>query len=126
MFKSSEFSHNSSILNDTKSIANVFNGYFVNIGPTLASKIPQLGIDYRNFMPYQNNMLLFLSPIDESEVKKNILQLKDGAPGKDEIMSKAITISDDAAAPLTQQITYPSHKVCFPMNQNLIWSHLRP
>ena len=53
---SSEFSHNGSILNDKKSIANAFNDYFVNIGPTLASKIPQLGIDYRNFMPQQNNM----------------------------------------------------------------------
>ena len=125
MFKSSEFSHNGSILNDTKSIANVLNGCFLNIGPTLASKIPQLGIDYRNSMPYQNNMLLFLSPTDESEVKKNILHLKDGASGKDEIMSQAIKcISDDTAAPLTRQITYPSRKVCFPVNRNLIWCHL--
>ena len=39
---SSEFLHNGSILNDKKSIANAFNAYFVNIGPTLASKIPDL------------------------------------------------------------------------------------
>ena len=50
---SSEFLHNGSILNDKKSIANAFNAYFVNIGPTLASKIPDLGINYRNFMPHQ-------------------------------------------------------------------------
>ena len=59
---SSEFFHNGSILNDKKSIANAFNAYFVNIRPILASKIPDLGIDYRNFMPQQNNMSLFLSP----------------------------------------------------------------
>ena len=45
---SSEFLHNVSILNDKKSMANAFNAYFVNIGPTLASKIPNLGINYRN------------------------------------------------------------------------------
>ena len=80
---SSEFFHNGIILNDKKSIANAFHAYFVNIGPTLASKIPDLGIDYRNFMPQQNNMSLFLSPVNDSEVKKIIVQLKDGAPGKD-------------------------------------------
>ena len=100
---SSEFSHNGSNLNDKKSIANAFNDYFVNIGPTLASKIPQLGIDYRNFMPQQNTMSFFLCPAEELEVKKIILQLKDGAPGKDGIMSKAIKcISDHVAAPLTR------------------------
>ena len=49
---SSELAHNGSALNKTKFIANAFNYYyFVNIGPTLAFKIAQLGIDYRNFMP---------------------------------------------------------------------------
>ena len=70
--------HNGSILNDKKYIANAFNAYFVNIGPTLASKIPDLGMNHRNFMPQQNNMSFFLSPVDDSEVKKHIAQLKDG------------------------------------------------
>ena len=39
---SSELFHNGSILNDKKFIANAFNAYFVNIGPKLASKIPDL------------------------------------------------------------------------------------
>ena len=90
-------------MNDKKSITNAFNDYFVNNGPTLASKIPQLGIDYRNFMPQQNNMSSFLCPAEELEVKKIILQLKDGAPGKDGIMSKAIKcISDHVAAPVSK------------------------
>ena len=112
---SSEFSHNGSILNDKKSIANAFNDYFVNIGPTLASKIPQLGIDYRNFMPQQNNMSFFLCPAEELEVKKIILQLKDGAPGKDGIMSKAIKcISDHVAAPLTRLTNLSFSQGVFP------------
>ena len=69
---------NGSILNDKISIANAFNDYFVNIGPTLASKIPDLGMNYRKFMPEQNEMSFFLSPTEESEVKKIIAELKDG------------------------------------------------
>ena len=112
---SSEFSHNGSILNDKKYIANAFNDYFVNIGPTLASKIPQLGIDYRNFMPQQNNMSFFLCPAEELEVKKIILQLKDGAPDKDGIMSKAIKcISDHVAAPLTRLTNLSFSQGVFP------------
>ena len=112
---SSEFLHNGSILNDKQSIANAFNYYFVNIGPTLASKIPQLGIDYRNFMPQQNNMSFFLCPGEELEVKKITLQLKDGAPGKDGIMSKAIKcISDHVAAPLTRLTNLSFSQGVFP------------
>ena len=59
-------------------IAIAFNDYFVNINPTLASKIPDLGIDYRKFMLEQNEMSFFLSPTEESEVKKIIAELKDG------------------------------------------------
>ena len=98
-----------------KSIANAFNDYFVNIGPTLASKIPQLGIDYRNFMPQQNNMSFFLCTAEELKVKKIILQLKDGAPGKDGIMSKAIKcISDHVAAPLTRLTNLSLSQDVFP------------
>ena len=55
-------------------ITNEFNNfndwYFVNIGPKLASKIPQLGIEYKNVMPHPNDISFFLSPAEESEVKK--------------------------------------------------------
>ena len=109
---SSEFYRNGSILNDKISIANAFNDYFVNIGPTLASQIPGLSINYRNFMPEQNKMSFFLSPTEESEVKKIIAELKDGAPGIDEIMSKSLKcISDHVAIPLTRLINLGSVKL---------------
>ena len=112
---SSEFLHNGSILNDKKSIANAFNAYFVNIGPTLASKIPDLGINYRNFMPHQNNMSFFLSPVNDSEVKNIIAQLKDGAPGKDGIMSKGLKcISDHIATPLSRLTNLSFSQGVFP------------
>ena len=112
---SSEFYRNGSILNDKISIANAFNDYFVNIGPTLASQIPDLGINYRKFMPEQNKMSFFLSPTEESEVKKIIAELKDGAPGKDGIMSKSLKcISDHVAIPLTRLINLSFSQGIFP------------
>ncbi len=33
------FKYNNSIINDSTTIANKFNGYFVNVGPNLAKKI---------------------------------------------------------------------------------------
>ena len=65
-----------------KSIANAFNVYFVNFGPTLASKIPDLGMNYRNFMLQQNNMSFFLGPVDDSEVKKLLHSWKTGPQAK--------------------------------------------
>ena len=81
---SSEFSNSGSILNDKKSIANGFYGHLAHIESTLASKVPQLTIDYRSFMPHQNNMSLFLSLVEELEVQTIILQLKykDGMPSE--------------------------------------------
>ena len=112
---SSEFLHNGSILNDKKSIANAFNAYFVNIGPTLASKIPDLGINYRKFMPHQNNMSFFLSPVNDSEVKNIIAQLKDGAQGKDGIMSKGLKcISDHIDTPLSRLTNLSFSQGVFP------------
>ena len=112
---SSEFFHNGSILNDKKSIANAFNAYFVNIGQTLASKISDLGINYRKFMPQQNNMSFLLSPVDDLEVKNIIAQLKDGATGKDGIKSKGLKcISDHVATPLTRLTNLSFSQGVFP------------
>ena len=45
---------NSGITSDPAVIANAFNNFFVNIGPTLSSKIPEQGLEYRKYMPQGN------------------------------------------------------------------------
>ena len=66
-------------------------------------------------MTQQSNMSFFLSPVDDSEVKKNIAQLKDGAPGKYGIMSKGLKcISDHVATPLTRLTNLSFSQVVFP------------
>ena len=38
-------------INDSQSIADKFNEYYVNVGPSLASKIPEVDISYRSYLP---------------------------------------------------------------------------
>ena len=99
--KSAEFLYNNGILKDKVAIANAFNNFFVNIGPTLAAKIPNVGYHYQNFMHCSNSASFFSTPVEENEVKKIINQSKDGAAGKDGITSKGLKcISDHLAIPL--------------------------
>ena len=90
------------ITSDPKTIANAFNNYFVNVGPTLASQIPDQPVDFSRYMPPPNECSLFLTPASESEVKRIITNLSDGAPGKDGVTAKTLKIvSDVVVTPIT-------------------------
>ena len=97
-----KFHLNNGTTSDLSTIASAFNNYFVNIGPTLASKIPDLGLQYRAYMPRRNEFSMFLTPVSELEVKKIIGHLKDGSPGKDGVTSKSLKyVIDHIAQPLS-------------------------
>ena len=56
-----------------KSIANGFNDFYVNIGPTLASKIGNTDIDPTDYVKSINNTsTVFLEPVDTDEVSRII------------------------------------------------------
>ena len=44
-------------INDTKSIAEKFDEFFVNIGPNFANKIPQCDLTFESYPPTVNTML---------------------------------------------------------------------
>ena len=82
-------------------IANGFNDYFVNIGPTLASKIKSEGLSHRSFLHNDLYESFFLDPTNEVEIMNIISHLKEGAPGRDEIVTRNLKcISDSIAYPL--------------------------
>ena len=82
-------------------MANGFNDYFVNIGPTLASKIKSEGLSHRSFLHNDLYESFFLEPTNEVEIVNIISHLKEGAPGKDEIVARNLKcISDSMAYPL--------------------------
>ena len=44
-------------IHDTKSIAEKFNKFFVNIGPNLADKIPRCALTFKSYLPTVNTTL---------------------------------------------------------------------
>ena len=97
-----KFTSGKNTITGPKTIANAFNNYFVNVGATLASKIPDQGVDFSVYMPPANECSLFLTPASENEVKRVIANLNDGSPGKDGVTAKTLkTVSDAVATPIT-------------------------
>ena len=88
---------------------------FVNIGPTLASKITSGGISHRNFLKENPQSSFFLEPTNIKEIKEVISKLKNGAPGRDEILPKHLKcISESIAHPLSKIANLSFEQGVFP------------
>ena len=97
-----KFTSGKNIIADPKTIANALHNYFVNVGATLASNIPDQGVDFSVYMPPANEYSLFLTPASKNELKRVIANLNDGSPGKDGVTAKTLkTASDAVATPIT-------------------------
>ena len=62
-----EFINENTKISDPDTIANAFNDFFVNLGPSLASKIPRISCP-KEFMPGYMSSSFFISPISEDEL----------------------------------------------------------
>ena len=116
----SVFKHNNILLSDGKEIANVFNNFFVNIGPQLASKIQDTGENPSKFLKgdYVNSM--FLSNVTDNEINRLIRNLKDSAAGWDDIESKIIKMGHDTLTkPLTHLCNLSLNNGVFPTQLKL-------
>ena len=90
---------------DPNVISNGFNNFFVNVGPTLASKIITDGISHRNLLTESLQTAFFVEPTNTNEIKAVISKLKDGAPGRDGILPKHLKcISESFAYPLSKVV----------------------
>ena len=112
--------HNNNLITDPESIADGFNNYFVNIGPTLASKIPENNLSHRQFLPDSIEPSLFLKPTNELEIKNVISCLKEGAPGRDGILSRNTKlIKESISVPLTNLVNLSFEQGVFPSELKL-------
>ena len=68
----SRFMINNNIVTDKKLIAEGFNSFFINIGPTLAEKIPETDKSHTHFLRHGNVHNIILQPVAEKEVKKSL------------------------------------------------------
>ena len=93
---------NGELTENPKLIADKFNEFFTNIGPSLASKIPASNISFRNFLSSHSTQSMFLKPVSSEELNKIISSLKDGAPGTDDISANVLKyVTKDVLTPIT-------------------------
>ena len=112
---SKQFVINDQVTMDPNVISNGFNNFFVNVGPTLASKIITDGISHRNFLTESLQTSFFLEPTTTNEIKAVISKLKNGAPGRDGILPKHLKcISESIAYPLSKIANLSFEQGVFP------------
>ena len=85
--------HDDTIISDKAIISVKFNDFFINIGPTLAKKIPSQIISPLQFMGERVFNSLFLEPVYPGEIDMIVKNLKHSAPGHDEITTAILQLA---------------------------------
>ena len=74
------------ITTNKETIANHFNDYFSNIGPTLAKNVPTVEKPFYSFLENKNQCSLFLMPTNSLEIMKIVKGFKDNrSTGNDDV-----------------------------------------
>lgn len=89
-YHKSKFHINGSVATDPMIIANAFNNFFINVGPSLANTLPHTDVNPLSYLPNTNKHSIFIEPTTTDEVKNIIILLKSSSPGHDEIHAKII------------------------------------
>ena len=91
----SKFYINNQLSSDKNKIADGFNKFFINIGPTLAKDIPSDDRDPTLFMKNRVFHNMVLEPILEEELHDVVMSLKDSSAGWDSISAHIVKKSYD-------------------------------
>ena len=98
----SQFKYKDTIIDDKQLIANKFNDYFINVGPSLAKDIPKSNKTPHHYLKNRIIESIYLTPVIEEEVTKIISRFKDSAAGWDDMKPSVIKlIKDVIKGPLT-------------------------
>ena len=104
------------MITDHLEIADRFCKYFINIGPALASKIPQINSSFCTYLTSNENSAIFISPTNADELDEICRSFQSSkALGFDDIPIHLIKNSFDLIAePLTQIINLLLSTAVFP------------
>ena len=109
------FKLNNITITDPSEIAKQFNKYFVNVGPTLASKIPNVNRSAHSYLRDQYIHSFFFAPVAEDDVKILIQTLKNSSSGHDDINPRVLKyVTPEILHPLTYIINLSLEKGIFP------------
>ena len=108
-------------IDDPKEMAEVFNNYFVNIGPNLAHNIPDSNKDFHSYLTNRNPQSLFFTPVTEDEVKQVVNNLKTKrSSGYDDITNFLLkNIINEIVAPLTHILNLSLSQGIVPQNMKI-------
>ena len=81
--KTASFLINEHDITDQETIAEKFNEFYVNIGPTLARKIPTGRCDPISYIENGTRNSIFLHPVNEEEVNNILKDMKNSSAGWD-------------------------------------------
>ena len=81
-----------SVTTNKLEICEKFNNFFIDIGPTLANKIPKQSQSHESFMTAQLFNSLYLSNVSDEEVINIVNYLKPSSPGYDEISADILRL----------------------------------
>ena len=71
-------------------IADSFNNYFVNVGPTLSKKLPILSSNPTSYITSYVTDSMFAKPTNFHEITNIIMNLKNSSPGWDNINAHVV------------------------------------
>ena len=109
---------NNQTVNDSQTIANEFNNFFVSIGPALADNITC----FVDPISYVDNIMnnIVISYVSGMDIKTTILSLKNSSPGYDELpASIAKQCIDNYVVPLTYIVNMSLMEGVFPSELKL-------
>ena len=81
---------NNELVSDKAIIADAFNKFYVNIGPSLAKQIRHDEKDPVSFVKNSIAGSMFLTQVTQEEISRIIISLKTSSPGWDDIHAKVI------------------------------------
>ena len=113
---SSRFMVNNQIVINKQTIADGFNSFYVNVGPTLAKNIPTVNKSPCSFIKRSYNHLMHVDTVTSEEICKIIINLKLGSAGYDNISSKVFkSTAGPCIIPLTHICNLSIISGIFPM-----------
>ena len=81
------------ITSDKYIISERFNNFFIGIGPSLAVKIPSQSIKPKQYLENKLMESIFLAPVTSLEIGCIIKNLRESAPGHDEVTASILQLS---------------------------------
>lgn len=102
-------------ISDEGEIADAFNKFYINVGLTLAKKIPSNRRDPTSYIKQVNKSSIFLEPTDKTEISNIVKLLNDSSAGYDDITAKIIKTSNQyLLEPLTHVFNLSLSQGVFP------------